>query len=70
MALVDALNGYWAAKVRGSRVMSVAIAFLCLAVAASAAAGLELAPGFLAAAGVMLVAAAYLLASRTTARST
>jgi high-affinity nickel-transport protein len=70
MALVDAVNGYWAAKVRGSRVMSVAIAFLCLAVAASAAAGLELAPGFLAAAGVMLVAAAYLLASRTTARST
>jgi len=70
MALVDALNGYWAAKVRGSRVMSVAIAFLCLAVAASAAAGLELAPGFLAAAGMVLVAAAYLLASRTTARST
>jgi hypothetical protein len=69
MALVDALNGLWVAKVRGSRAMSIAIAFLCLAVAASAACGLELAPSLLAAAGVALVAAAYLLASRT-ARST
>jgi hypothetical protein len=54
---------------RGSRAMSIAIALLCLAVAAGAASGLELAPSLLAAAGVVLVAGAYLLASRT-ARST
>jgi high-affinity nickel-transport protein len=70
MALVDALNGLWVARVRGSRALSIAIAFLCLAVAASAAAELALAPPLLAATGVLLVAAAYLLASRTTARST
>ena len=69
MALVDALNGFWVAKVRGSRTMSIAIAFLCLAVAASGASGLELAPSLLASAGLMLIAAAYLLASRA-ARST
>ena len=69
MALVDALNGFWVAKMRGSRAMSIAIALLCLAVAASGASGLELAPSLVAAAGVVLVAAAYLLASRT-ARST
>lgn len=69
MALVDALNGFWVAKIRGSRTMSVAIALLCLGVATSGASGLELAPALLAAAGVVLVAAAYLLASRT-ARST
>jgi nickel/cobalt transporter (NiCoT) family protein len=69
MALVDALNGFWIAKIRGSRTMSIAIALLCLAVAASAASGLDLAPSLLAAAGVVLVAGAYLLASRT-ARST
>ena len=69
MALVDALNGFWVAKMRGSRAMSIAIACLCLAVAAGAASGLELAPWLLAAAGVVLVGAAYLLASRT-ARST
>jgi hypothetical protein len=43
MALVDALNGFWIAKMRGSRAVSIAIACLCLAVAASAASGLELA---------------------------
>jgi hypothetical protein len=44
--------------------MSIGIALLCLAVAASAVSGLEAAPSLLAAAGVVLVAGAYLLASR------
>lgn len=70
MALVDALNGFWVAKVRGSRALSVAIALLCLTIAASTVAGLELARPVLAIASVVVVAAAYLLASRTTARST
>lgn len=68
MALVDTLNGWWVAKVRGSRALSIAIALLCLAVAASAAAELELAQPILAAASVVVVATAYLLAS-TTSRS-
>ena len=68
MALVDTLNGFWVAKIRGSRALSVSIALLCLAVAASAAAGLELEPSLQAVLGVVVVAAAYLLAS--TARST
>ena len=70
MALVDALNGWWVAKVRGSRALSVSIACLCLAVAVSGAAGLELAQPILAAASVVAVAGAYLLASRSTMRST
>jgi nickel/cobalt transporter (NiCoT) family protein len=70
MALVDALNGLWVAKARGSRALSIAIALLCLAVAASAAADLELAQPILAIASVVVVAAAYLLASPPSARST
>ena len=70
MALVDALNGLWVAKVRGSRALSISIACLCLAVAATAAADLELAQPVLAVASVVVVAAAYLLASRSTTRST
>jgi nickel/cobalt transporter (NiCoT) family protein len=69
MGLVDALNGLWVAKVRGSRALSVSIACLCLAVALSAAAELELAQPVLAIASVVVVAAAYLLASRSTTRS-
>ena len=69
MALVDALNGLWVAQVRGSRALSVSIACLCLAVALSAAAELELAQPILAIASVVVVAAAYLLASRSTTRS-
>src|SRR5262249_10717092 len=70
MALVDTLNGLWVAKIRGSRALSVAIAILCLAVAASATVELELAQPVLAIASVLAVAVAYLLASRSTARST
>ena len=70
MALVDALNGLWVAKVRGSRVLSISIACLCLAVAAAAAVELELAQPILAIASVVVVTAAYLLASRSTVRST
>jgi len=70
MALVDGLNGLWVAKVRGSRALSISIACLCLAVAAAAVAELELAQPILAIASVVVVAGAYLLASRSTRRST
>jgi high-affinity nickel-transport protein len=79
MVITDAANGLWVAKMvaaadrralRASRAMSVAIAMLCLAVAASAAVELELAQPVLAIASVLAVAMAYLLASRSAARST
>jgi nickel/cobalt transporter (NiCoT) family protein len=65
MALTDALNGLWVARLRGSRAVSVAIALLCLAIAASASAGLELSKPALSMATVVVIAAAYLLASRS-----
>jgi len=65
MALVDALNGLWVARMRGSRVVSSTIALLCLAIAASAAAGLELPKPALSVATLLVVAAAYLLACRS-----
>src|SRR5262249_27110846 len=70
MALVDALNGFWIAKIRGSRALSGAIALLCLAIAASASAGLALGHSLLSFLSVVAVAGAYLLACRSTARST
>jgi high-affinity nickel-transport protein len=69
MALVDALNGFWVARIRGSRALSVAIALLCLAIAASAAAGPELEQSLLAVLSVVVVAAAYLLGCRSSERS-
>jgi high-affinity nickel-transport protein len=75
MVLTDGLNGWWVAKmVRGadrralrvSRAMSVAIALLCLALAASGLAELELAAPLVAIASVVVVVMAYLLASRST----
>lgn len=65
MVLTDALNGWWVARMRGSRAVSVAIALLCLAIAAIAAAELELSKPVLSLATVVVVAAAYLLACRS-----
>jgi len=65
MVLVDALNGLWVAKMRGSRVVSAAVAVLCLAIAASALAEIELAKPLLSIASMMVVVAAYLLACRS-----
>jgi len=65
MVLVDALNGFWVAKMRGSRAVSATIACLCLAIAASAAAKLELSKPAMSLAALLAVAAAYLLASRS-----
>ena len=65
MVLVDALNGFWIAKMRGSRAVSATIACLCLAIAASAAAKLELSKPAMSLATLLAVAAAYLLASRS-----
>jgi nickel/cobalt transporter (NiCoT) family protein len=64
MVVVDALNGLWVARMRGSRVVSAAIAFLCLAIAASALAELELAKPLLSVASMVVVVAGYLLACR------
>jgi nickel/cobalt transporter (NiCoT) family protein len=65
MVLVDALNGLWIARMRGSRAVSAAIAFLCLAIAASALVELELAKPLLSIASMMVIVAAYLLACRS-----
>ena len=65
MVLVDALNGLWVARMRGSRLVSAAIAFLCLAIAASAAAELELAKPLLSVASMVVVVLGYLLACRS-----
>jgi high-affinity nickel-transport protein len=64
MVLVDALNGFWVARMRGSRAVSAAIALLCLGFAASAAAQVEAPKPLLSAATMIVLAAAYLLASR------
>jgi len=65
MVLVDALNGLWVARMRGSRLVSAAVAFLCLAIAASAAAELELAKPLLSVASMVVVVLGYLLACRS-----
>jgi nickel/cobalt transporter (NiCoT) family protein len=65
MVLVDALNGLWVAKMRGSRAVSAAVALLCLAIAASALAELELARPLLSVATMVVVVAGYLLACRS-----
>jgi high-affinity nickel-transport protein len=65
MAITDALNGLWVARMRGSRLVSIAIALLCLAIAASAVAQLELSKPAMSVATLVVVAAAYLLASRS-----
>ena len=64
MVLVDALNGLWVARMRGSRIVSAAIALLCLGIAAGAAAELELPKPLLSAGTMMVLVAAYLLASQ------
>jgi high-affinity nickel-transport protein len=77
MVLTDALNGWWVAKMiagadrraaRASRVMSIAIAFLCLAIAAGALAEHALPKPLLSVITLLVVAAAYLIASRSTYR--
>ena len=74
MVLIDALNGLWVAKMvrgadrralRASRVMSVAIGMLCLAIAASALTELELAKPLLGVGSVVVVVLSYLLACRS-----
>jgi nickel/cobalt transporter (NiCoT) family protein len=65
MVLVDALNGFWVARMRGSRTVSVAIALLCLAIAASALVEHALPKPALSLVTLLVVAAAYLLASRS-----
>jgi len=64
MVLVDALNGLWVARMRGSRAVSATIALLCLATAASALAALELAKPLLSLASMALIVLGYLLACR------
>jgi nickel/cobalt transporter (NiCoT) family protein len=64
MVLVDALNGLWVARMRGSRIVSAAIALLCLGIAAGAAVELEAPKPLLSAGSMVVLLAAYLLATR------
>jgi high-affinity nickel-transport protein len=73
MVVTDALNGWWVAKLiagadaraaRASRVMSVAIALLCLALALGALAQYAVPKAALSVASLAVVFAAYLLARR------
>ena len=64
MVLVDALNGLWVARMRGSRVVSATIGLLCLTFAASALAELELAKPLLSVGSIVAVILGYLLACR------
>jgi high-affinity nickel-transport protein len=77
MVVTDALNGWWVAKMirsadrramRASRAMSIAIALLCLAIAAGALVEHGLPKPMLSVATLVVVLAAYLLASRSTYR--
>lgn len=74
MVLVDAVNGWWVARLvrgadrralRASRVMSLAIALLCLGIAVGAALEHSLPKEALSLAACMVVLGAYLLASRS-----
>lgn len=73
MVLTDALNGWWVAHLvrsadrralRASRIMSTAIALLCLGIAASAALELDLSKVLVSAGTIAALAAAYWLACR------
>jgi high-affinity nickel-transport protein len=75
MVLTDALNGWWVARMvqsadrrtlRASRVMSAAIALLCLGIAASAAMELELSKSLMSAGTFVVLLAACWLACRST----
>ena len=77
MALTDALNGWWVAglvrgadrrALRASRVMSVAVALLCLSIGAGALIEHALPKEAMSVATLMVVLGAYLLASRSAYR--
>jgi high-affinity nickel-transport protein len=74
MLVTDALNGWWVARLvtgadarmaRASRIMSAAIAFLCLALALGALAQYALPKPALSVASFAVIVAAYLLANRS-----
>lgn len=74
MVLTDALNGWWVARMvqsadrrslRASRVMSAAIALLCLGIASSAAIELELSKPLISAGTIAVLLAAYWLVCRS-----
>jgi high-affinity nickel-transport protein len=76
MVITDALNGWWVARmigasdargVRAARVMSMAIALLCFAIAAVGLAKVEL-PSFFGIATFAIVTSAWLVARRKTYR--
>lgn len=73
MVIVDAANGWWVARMmtradqraaRASRAMSIAIAFLCLALAAGGLASHTLPKPALSVAAILVVLATYLVATR------
>ena len=65
MVLTDTLNGLWVARVAHSRFVSVAIAMLCLVLAAAGLAKVSIAPGPLVSTmTIAVILAAYLAARR------
>lgn len=68
MVLIDGLNGWWVAKLRASRVLSVVIALLCLALAAAGLARYAPPKEAVSVAATLLVLAAYLITLRRAPR--
>lgn len=68
MVITDGVNGWWVAKMIGSRTMSLAIACLCFAIAASGALQHGVPKPMMSLATLLVIAAAYLLACRSAYR--
>lgn len=64
MALTDTLNGWWVARLGASRLVSVAIAVLCLLLAAASVARLTVTPALISVASIIVIFAAWLVARR------
>jgi high-affinity nickel-transport protein len=65
MALTDTLNGLWVARLAASRFVTVAIALLCLLLAAGSVVRMSLVPGYvISVATIVTLLATYLVAKR------
>ena len=67
MALTDTLNGWWVARLSRSRFVSVAIAALCLLLAAASMARVSVTPALMSVASIAVILAVW-LATRRVAR--
>jgi len=64
MALTDTLNGLWVARLGASRYVSIAVAALCLLLAAASLTRVTLSPQLMSVASFAVIAAAFLFARR------